>query len=123
MAKPVTEGHSGCALFYRTAKLTINQMTLYMAKDLAWNGHQVAMVALSPGFMRTEAIMEEVGTDAQHWHTMPILDGTESTELTGRGVVALATDGDILAKSGRTLSTRQLARDYGYSDIDGRFPA
>ncbi len=122
LEKPASEGHAGCALFYRTAKLAINQMTLYMAKDLAWNGHRVAMVALSPGFMRTEAIMDEVGSDAGHWYTEPILDGTESTELTGRGVVALATDNEILAKSGQTLSTRQLARDYGYSDVDGRSP-
>lgn len=123
LEKPTSETHAGCAIFYRTAKLAINQMTLYMAKDLAWNGHQVALVALSPGFMRTEAIMEEVGTDALHWQSMPILEGTESTELTGRGVVALATDNDILAKSGQTLSTRQLARNYGYSDVDGRLPA
>lgn len=123
LEKPPSETHAGCALFYRTTKLAINQMTLYMAKDLTWNGHKVAMIALSPGFMRTEAIMEEVGTDALHWQTEPILEGSESTELTGRGVAALATDNDLLAKSGQTLSTRNLAREYGYTDVDGRSPA
>ncbi|MFC7622074.1 SDR family NAD(P)-dependent oxidoreductase [Microlunatus sp. GCM10028923] len=123
LEKPPSESHAGCALFYRTAKLAINQMTLYMAKDLAWNGHRVAMIALSPGFMRTEAIMAEVGTDALHWQTKSILQGTESTELAGRGVAALATDHDLLTRSGQTLSTRNLAREYGYSDVDGRLPS
>lgn len=100
-----------------TASMTAR---LYMAKDLAWNDHDVAVVGLSPGLMRTEAILEEVGTEADNWHTKPILDGSESTELTGRGVAALATDNNVLAKSGQTFQTRQLARDYGYSDVDGR---
>ena len=74
LQKPPDETHAGTSLFYRTAKLAINQMTLYMAKDLTWSGHDVAVVAVSPGFMRTEAILDEVGTDTGRWHTLPVLE-------------------------------------------------
>lgn len=122
LERPPSQTHAGTALFYRTAKLAINQMTLYMAKELAWSSHDVAVVALSPGFMRTEAILEAVGSDANSWQTVPLLEATESTELTGRAVAALAADKAVLARSGQTLATRELARVYGFSDIDGRLP-
>ena len=97
-------------------------MTLYMAKDLAWSEHDVAVVALSPGLMRTEAILEDVGTDASGWHAAPVLQASESTELTGRAVASLATDEAVLGKSGQTLGTRELAQHYGFPDVDGRQP-
>ncbi|MGW5364062.1 SDR family NAD(P)-dependent oxidoreductase [Actinopolymorpha pittospori] len=122
LQKPPGETHAGTALFYRTAKLAINQMVLYMAKDLSWSGHDVAVVALSPGFMRTEEILEGFGTNAQGWHTLPELKPTESTDLTGRAVAALAADKAVLEKSGQTLGTRELARHYGFTDVDGRVP-
>ncbi len=50
------------------------------------------------------------------------LEQTESTEYIGRAILALATDPDVMTKSGQILRTRDLALDYGFTDIDGRQP-
>jgi len=51
------------------------------------------------------------------------MDQTESPEYVGRAVVALATDPDVMEKTGRILQTRELGREYGFVDIDGGQPA
>ncbi len=107
------------ALFYRTAKVTLNYLTFGMAHDLQRVGRSVAVLGVAPGWIRTEAIMEDVrsGKLAQHE-----LEQTESTEYIGRAVLALATDSNVMAKSGQTLRTRDLAREYDFTDVDGRQP-
>ena len=108
------------ALFYRTAKITLNYLTFGMAYDLRRAGRNVAVLGVAPGWMRTEAIMEDVrsGRLAQS-----DLEQTESTEYTGRAVLALATDPEVMGKSGQILRTRDLAREYGLTDVDGRQPS
>lgn len=108
------------ALFYRTAKITLNYLTFGMAHDLKQAGRGVAVLGVAPGWMRTEALLEDIrqGKIAQ-----ADLEQTESTEYIGRAVLALATDPDVIAKSGQILRTRDLAHEYGFTDVDGRQPA
>lgn len=108
------------ALFYRTSKLAINYLTFGMAHDLrVRGGFDIAAVALAPGWMRTEAVMENFRSGL---HQEAELEATESTEFVGRAVLALATDPDVMTKSGQTLRTRDLARAYDFTGVDGRQP-
>jgi len=101
-------------VFYDVAKGATNRMTYGMARELT--SHNIAALALAPGFMRTErvaAAFESVGSKAY-------LNFTESPEYVGRAVVALASDQNIMDKSGRVLAVGDLADEYGFTDIDGR---
>jgi NAD(P)-dependent dehydrogenase (short-subunit alcohol dehydrogenase family) len=93
--------------FYEVVKNGTNKMTEQFADDL--RPHGVACVAVSPGFMRLERMNLPADVAAL----------TESAEFPGRGIAALAADPDVLAKSGRVLTTPALAREYGFTDVDG----
>ena len=108
------------ALPYDVAKAAINRMAYGMALEL--RPHRVAVVALTPGFMRTEVVLMHFATDEDHWHEHPGLEATESPRYIGRAVAALAADPDVLEKSGRTLTVGDLAREYNFTDHDGRQP-
>jgi NAD(P)-dependent dehydrogenase (short-subunit alcohol dehydrogenase family) len=108
------------SLPYDLAKTAINRLAYVMALEL--QRHNVAAVALSPGWMRTEAVLRAYGTDEDHWQEVPDLEHTESVQYVGRAVAALAADPKVIEKSGRTLTAGDLAREYGFSDYDGRQP-
>jgi NAD(P)-dependent dehydrogenase (short-subunit alcohol dehydrogenase family) len=93
--------------FYEVVKNGTNKLTEQMADDL--RRHGVACVAVSPGWMRLERMNLSPEEAAR----------TESAEFPGRAVAALASDGNVLAKSGRVFSTPALAREYGFTDVDG----
>jgi len=78
-----------------------------MAGDL--RPFDVACIAVSPGFMRLERMNLPPDVAAL----------TESAEFPGRAIAALAADDHVLAKSGRVFTTPALAREYGFTDIDG----
>ena len=101
-------------LFYDTAKAAIARMALGMGREL--RPHGVASVALACGFMRTERIL--------HAHSQQPFDlsVTESPEYAGRAVAALAADPDVLRHTGQTLAVGDLAREYDFTDTDGRQP-
>lgn len=101
-------------LLYDSAKAAVIRMVFGMAKELGPRG--VAAVALAPGFMRTERVMA-----AHALHPFD-LSGTESPAYLGRAVAALAADPKVLEKSGRLLTVGELAREYGFTDEDGRQP-
>lgn len=103
---------------YFVAKAAVNHMAYGMALEL--RPYNIAVVALAPGWMRTEAVLQHFKIDEQHWQEVPELRETESTEYIGRAVVALATDPSRLQRSGETLSVAHLAREYGFADVDGR---
>ena len=103
---------------YYVAKAAINRMAYGMALEL--RAHNIAVVALAPGWMRTEDVLLHFKTDTQHWQGAPELRDTESTEYIGRAVAALAADPSVIQKSGHTLMVGDLAREYGFTDIDGR---
>ena len=108
------------SLPYDLAKTAINRMAYGMA--LALRAHNVASVALSPGWMRTEAVLRHTNTDEAFWRANPDLARTESPFYIGRAVAALAADPDVIAKSSQTLTVGALAREYGFTDVDGRQP-
>lgn len=107
-------------LFYDLAKSAMVRLAFDMAAEL--KPHGVASLALSPGWMRTEFVLLGHQTDEAHWHEHPALARTESPRYLGRAVVALASDPQVLAKTGEVLRVGDLARSHGFTDIDGRQP-
>jgi NAD(P)-dependent dehydrogenase (short-subunit alcohol dehydrogenase family) len=96
--------------YYDLAKATINRLAFGMAQDL--RPHGVACVALSPGWMRTERVIAAGVEDPR----------IESVEYVGRAVVALWASGTAFARTGETLVVANLARELGFTDVDGRQP-
>jgi NAD(P)-dependent dehydrogenase (short-subunit alcohol dehydrogenase family) len=94
--------------FYEIVKNATNKLTEQMGDDLRPFG--IACVAVSPGFMRLERmdLSPELAAKA------------ESAEFPGRAIAALASDPQIVAKSGGVYITPELAREYGFTDIDGK---
>jgi NAD(P)-dependent dehydrogenase (short-subunit alcohol dehydrogenase family) len=99
-------------LFYDVAKAAVNRMAFGMAREL--QPHHVAVVALAPGFVRTERVLAAFAGAGR------LPDNLESPEYAGRAVVALAADANVMAKSGRVLTAGRLAAEYGFTDVDGR---
>ncbi|MFC6836628.1 SDR family oxidoreductase [Halomarina ordinaria] len=106
------------AVPYDVAKHAVTRMVYGMALDLRERG--VTVLALAPGWMRTEYLREQYGVDDATAHEHPDLARTESTRYVGRAVVALATDPDVAEKSGEVLQTGALAGEYDFVDVDGR---
>ncbi|MGJ7528816.1 SDR family oxidoreductase [Variovorax sp. GB1P17] len=106
------------SLFYDLAKASMTRLAFGMAQDL--RPHNVASIAVSPGWMRTEFVLAGHKTDEAHWHEQPSLARTESPRYLGRAIAALAADPQVMAKSGDVLRVADLAREYGFTDIDGR---
>ncbi len=104
--------------FYDVSKHAIVRMIYGMAREL--RRHNVAAVAVAPGFMRTERVLAAFKATEANWRDFPGLAPTETPEYLGRGVVALATDPEILQKSGKAFRAGELAREYGFTDVDGR---
>jgi NAD(P)-dependent dehydrogenase (short-subunit alcohol dehydrogenase family) len=101
-------------VFYDVAKNAINRLTFGLAQEL--KPHNIAAVALAPGFMRTERVagaFEAAGNK-------DYLNFTESPEYVGRATAALAADVNVMEKSGRVLAVGDLAEEYGFTDMDGR---
>ena len=97
---------------YGAAKAATDQLAACMAHEL--RPHQVAVVALYPGLVRTEGVLK-----AGEFFD---LSNSESPQFLGRAVAALANDPDILAKTGQVLVAAALAHEYGFTDIDGEQP-
>jgi NAD(P)-dependent dehydrogenase (short-subunit alcohol dehydrogenase family) len=100
-------------VFYDVAKTAVVRLIAALANEV--RASEVAALALAPGFTRTERVLEAV-RDEQ------VLATTESPDYAGRAVLALATDPQVLARSGRVFSTGALAREYNFQDADGRQP-
>ena len=97
---------------YGVAKAAVDKMTTYMAHEL--KKYKVAVVSLYPGLVRTESVLR----NAKHFD----MSNSESPQFIGRVVAALATDPNIMKKSGQVLIAAQEALEYGVKDIDGRQP-
>jgi NAD(P)-dependent dehydrogenase (short-subunit alcohol dehydrogenase family) len=110
-------GHGGKYLrhlYYDVVKQAVARMAYGIALEL--KPHKIAAVALAPGFVRTERVMAAHGA-----HPFD-LSCTESSEYIGRAVANLAADPQIMKRTGQVLTAGQLAREYGFTDIDGRQP-
>lgn len=106
------------SLFYDLAKASMTRLAFGMAHEL--KPHGVASVAVSPGWMRTEFVLAGHKTYEAHWQERPELARTESPRYLGRAVAALAADPAVMDKTGEVLRVADLARAYGFTDIDGR---
>ena len=96
---------------YGIAKAATDKLTNDTAIEL--RSHGVSVVSLYPGLVRTEAVLGAGVFD---------LSNSESPEYIGRAVHALSTDPELLTLSGQTLVAADLARRYGFTDIDGKTP-
>ncbi|WP_447776867.1 SDR family NAD(P)-dependent oxidoreductase [Variovorax boronicumulans] len=105
-------------LFYDLAKASMTRLAFGIAQEL--QPHGVASVAVSPGWMRTEFVLAGHKTDEAHWQECPALARTESPRYLGRAVATLAGDAQVLDKTGQVLRVGDLARAYGFTDVDGR---
>jgi NAD(P)-dependent dehydrogenase (short-subunit alcohol dehydrogenase family) len=108
-------------LFYDLSKNAVHRLVWAMAQEL--REHNIASLAVAPGFMRTERIVEafrRAGAEAA-------LDGPggpkETPAYLARAVAALASDEQVMEKSGQLLEVGALAQEYGFTDVDGAQPA
>ncbi|PTM58778.1 SDR family NAD(P)-dependent oxidoreductase [Desmospora activa] len=104
--------------YYDLAKNALNRMAYGLSLEL--KEENIAVVAVSPGWMRTELVLKIFHTDEEHWQEVDDLKQTESTHYVGRAVCALASDPNVMKKSGGVWPVGQLAEEYGFTDIDGR---
>ena len=118
-----TLGYRG-NLFYDLAKNAAIRLAYAMAADL--HAHGVTALAITPGFLRSEAVLDTFGVVEANWRDAvekdPFLAESETPCLVGRAVAALAADPNVGAKSGGLYSTWALSKEYGLTDVDGRRP-
>jgi NAD(P)-dependent dehydrogenase (short-subunit alcohol dehydrogenase family) len=107
-------------LFYDLAKNAVARLTWAMAQEL--REHGIAALAVAPGFMRTERVVEAF----RRAGALDALDGPGGPKETpvyfGRAIVALASDPGIMDKSGQLLEVGALAQEYRFTDVDGTQP-
>jgi NAD(P)-dependent dehydrogenase (short-subunit alcohol dehydrogenase family) len=124
-------------IFYDLVKISVIRLAFAMAREL--RKRDIVSVALTPGFLRSEAVLDHFGVSEGHWkeagkRVPPGREGrvvhdasadfmvSESPRYVGRAVVALAADPKVKEKSGRVFSSWALAREYGFTDLDGTRP-
>lgn len=112
------------SLFYDLAKTSVIRMAWTQAQEL--KPHQCIALALSPGWLRSEHMLDVYGVKEENWRDatakQPHFIITESPHYVGRAVAALAADPDVARWSGQSLSSGQLAKVYGFTDLDGSQP-
>ena len=112
------------SMFYDLAKTSVIRMAWAQAQEL--RPHGGTAVALTPGWMRSEAMLENHGVGESNWREAtertPHFCISESPRYVGRAVAALATDPDRSRWSGQSLSSGGLAQVYGFTDLDGTRP-
>jgi NAD(P)-dependent dehydrogenase (short-subunit alcohol dehydrogenase family) len=111
-------------ILYDLVKSSLSRLSYGMAMELARTG--VTALSLSPGFLRSEAVLDHFGVGEDNWRDAVVKDPffaeSESPQLVGRAVVALAADPDVGRRAGLVHFAADLARAYGFTDIDGRVP-
>lgn len=111
-------------LYYSLAKISSIHLAACMARELMPYG--VTCLAISPGFLRSEAMLDLFGVTEANWREGakkdPHFAASETPYYIGRAVVALACDPDVASKAGKALGTWELASEYGFTDRDGTQP-
>ncbi|MEU3891880.1 SDR family oxidoreductase [Streptomyces sp. NPDC029041] len=110
--------------FYDLVKNSVLRMAFVLAHEV--KPHGGTAVAVSPGWMRSEMMLDTFGVTEDNWRdaltTVPHFCISESPAYVGRAVAALAGDADVARWNGQSLSSGQLAQEYGFSDLDGSRP-
>ena len=124
-------------LFYDLVKISVIRLAFAMDREL--RKRNITALAVTPGFLRSEAVLEHFDVTEANWKNgakreppgrkrRVVHDAredfliSESPRYIGRAVVALAADPKVKTKSGRVFSSWGLAREYGFTDLDGTRP-
>jgi len=112
------------SFFYDLAKASVNRMAFALAHELQPFG--ATAVSLTPGWLRSEMMLEAYGVTESNWREAteksPHFAISETPAFVGRAVAALAQDPNVSRWNGTSLSSGQLAKIYGFSDLDGSQP-
>jgi len=112
------------SLFYDLAKTSVIRMAWAQAQEL--RPHQCTAIALTPGWLRSEQMLDNYGVSEANWRDaitkQPHFVITETPRYVGRAVAHLAGDPEVERWSGQSLSSGQLAKVYGFTDLDGSQP-
>jgi len=116
--------HYRVSFFYDLAKASVNRMAFALAHEL--QPHGATAVSLTPGWLRSEMMLEAFGVTESNWRDatarIPHFAISETPAFVGRAVAALARDPDVSRWNGQSLSSGQLAKIYGFTDLDGSQP-
>jgi len=111
-------------IFYDLVKSTVIRLAFIQAREL--RKQDVAAVAVTPGFLRSEFMLEHFGVTKETWRDGakkdPNFIASESPLYVGRGIAALAADPNVKTKSGKVFASWTLAAEYGFTDADGSRP-
>jgi NAD(P)-dependent dehydrogenase (short-subunit alcohol dehydrogenase family) len=112
------------SFFYDLAKASVNRMAFALAHEL--RPYNATAVSLTPGWLRSEAMLDAYGVTESNWRDAttrsPHFAISESPAFVGRAIAALAQDPDVSRWNGKSLSSGQLAKIYGFTDLDGSQP-
>ena len=109
--------------FYDLAKNGVIRLAFAEAQELA--PHGCTAVALTPGWLRSEMMLEHFGVTEETWREAKVPHFaaiSESPRFVGRAVAALAADPDVHRRNGGSFSSGGLAQEYGFTDVDGSRP-
>jgi hypothetical protein len=108
----------------QVVKGALKMLPLYWAAEL--EPHGIAVIAVTPGFLRSEAMLEHMGVTEDNWRDAARKDPnfivSESPLFVGRAVAALAADPNVMNRTGMLYSSWELGRDYHFTDYDGQRP-
>ncbi len=111
-------------LAYDLVKTAVNRLAFAQAQELG--SHGITALAVTPGFLRSEAVLDHFGVSEATWRDAgqkdPHFLASETPRFLGRVVAALATDPNVAAKAGHVLTSWDLAEEYGIDDVDGTRP-
>jgi NAD(P)-dependent dehydrogenase (short-subunit alcohol dehydrogenase family) len=113
-------------VFYDLAKVAVNRLAFSMGHEL--EPHGGTAVALTPGWLRSEMMLENFQVTEENWTDAPGRTGppgfavSESPRFVGRAIVAMATDPDRSRWNQQSVDSGRLAREYGFTDVDGSRP-
>lgn len=111
-------------IFYDLVKTSVIRLAFAQAYEL--RKKKIAAVAVTPGFLRSEAMLDGFGVTEKNWRDAakkePDFIESETPLYVGRAVAALAADPNIMSKSGRVFSSWDLSTEYGFTDADGNRP-
>jgi NAD(P)-dependent dehydrogenase (short-subunit alcohol dehydrogenase family) len=119
------DGHYRVSAFYDLAKAAVLRLAFAQAHELA--PHGCTALALTPGWMRSEMMLEHYGVTEENWRDGAAVNPhfaaiSESPRFVGRAVAALAADPEVGRRNGGSFSSGGLAREYGFTDLDGSRP-
>ncbi|MGW4134604.1 SDR family oxidoreductase [Amycolatopsis japonica] len=112
------------SFFYDLAKTAVNRMAFALGHELAPHGGTA--VAVTPGWLRSEAMLDAYRVTEENWRdatkVQPHFAISESPAFVGRAVAALAGDAEVARWNGKSMSSGELAKEYGFTDLDGSRP-